>query len=139
MRSENLPFEQAQELIRDHVWVTHHHLMAGPTPAQMKGEKLLRPSLKVKDNLVEEEGYKFVMHQWETYKAQANLTANAKQHLESCLDDEITSILFGRLGKEGWEALTEEGLLDNMKEVFMKRRNWMINRMKLRSLKKGLD
>ena len=77
-RSEDLPFQQAQELVRDHVQVAHHHLMVGPTPAQLKVEKLPRTSLKVKDNLVEEEAYEFFMHQWETYKAQANLTVNSK-------------------------------------------------------------
>ena len=100
-RSENLPFKQAQVLVRDHIRYARHHLTAGLALAQLKAKKLSRPSLSVKDNPVEEETYKFFLHQWETYKAQANLTTNSKQHLESCLGDEITVILFGRLRKEG--------------------------------------
>ena len=74
-----------------------------------------------------------------TYKAQANLTVASKSHLESCFGDEVTVVLFGRLGQEGWDILTEETLLDNVKEVFVKKRNRMINRLKLQSQVQGPD
>ena len=48
-------------------------------------------------------------------------------------------ILFGRLGQAGWDQLTEDTLLDNVKEVFVKHRNWMVNCLKLRNLKQGPD
>ena len=105
----------------------------------MKAEKLVRPNLKLRDGLVEEEAYEYFLHRWTTFKAQANLTVATKSHLESCLGDEVTEILFGRLGQDEWEALTEDTLLDHVKAVFVKKRNRMINRLKLQSLMQGPD
>ena len=133
----DIAFEQATELIDKHVRLAHQAAAAGAAPAQLKAEKLVRPTIKVKDNLIEEEAYEFFLHQWSTYKNQANLTHGAKQHLESCLGYDITHILFSRLGQTGWNLLTEQTLLDTVKEVFVKRRNRMINRLKLRNLKQG--
>ena len=60
-----------------------------------------------------------------------------KDHLESCLGNEVTQILFGRLGSEGWALLTEETLLQEVKNVFVKKRNRMVNRLKLHNLIQG--
>ena len=83
--TKDLPFEQAKVLSMNHMKFAHQDLTAGPLPAQLKAEKLSRPSLPVKDNQVEEEEYEFFVHQWETYKDQANLSQNFKQHLKCCL------------------------------------------------------
>ena len=136
-KTVDIAFDQAQALVADHIKYAHQAAAAGAAPAQLKAEKLVRPSLKVKDSLIDEEAYEFFLHQWSTYKTQANLTHSAKQHLESCLGYDITHILFSRLGQAGWDLLTEQTLLDTVKEVFVKRRNRMINRLKLRNLKQG--
>ena len=106
-KSVDIAFEQAQALVADHVRFAHQNVAAGAAPAQLKAEKLTRPSIKIKDSQIDEEAFEFFLHQWTTYKAQANLTVNSKQHLESCLGEEITLILFGRLGQTGWQLLTE--------------------------------
>ena len=79
------------------------------------------------------------LHRWNTYKAQANLTVSTKSHLESCLDTEVTMILFGRLGQAGWDQLTEKTLLEEVKNVFVKKRNRMVNWLKLHNLLQGED
>ena len=55
------------------------------------------------------------------------------------MGDEVTKILFGRLGQAGWELLTEETLLEEVRNVFVKKRNRMINRLKLHNLMQGPD
>ena len=42
-----------------------------------------------------------------------------------------------QLGQSGLDSLSEEELLDKVKEVFVKKRNRMINRFKLRGLQQG--
>ena len=79
---------------------------------------------------MDEEEWEFFLHKWVTYKTQANLKVS-----ESFLGEEITEILFGKLGQAGWELLTEQNLLNTVKDVFIKRLNRIINRLKLRSLK----
>ena len=46
-------------------------------------------------------------------------------------------ILFGRLGQIEWDRMTEPELLDTVRDVFVKKRNRMVNRLKLRSIKQG--
>ena len=106
----DVPYENiavAQKAVDDHVRYAHQGAAAAGA-APMKAEKLVRPNLKIKDGLVEEESWEYFNHQWTTYKAQANLTVATKSHLESCLGDEVTHVLFGRLGQTGGDGLTEE-------------------------------
>ena len=117
----DIPFREAKVLLDDHVRIAHHQeVTAGDGPAQqLRPEKLSRPQLKLKDGQIDEETWEYFKHQWQTYKTSANLTVSAKQHLESCLGDKIMVIFFGRLGKEGWETLSEKDLLNNVKEVLI--------------------
>ena len=46
--------------------------------------------------------------------------------MENCLGDEVTVVLFGRLGQTEWDRLTEYELLDKVKDVFVKKRNRMV-------------
>ena len=48
-------------------------------------------------------------------------------------------MLFGRLGQDGWNKLDEEGLLKEVKEMFVKKRNRMVNRLKLQNMIQGDD
>ena len=54
------------------------------------------------------------------YKRQANLTSGVKEYLEACLGDEVTHVLFGRLGQTEWDQLTETTLLNKVKDMFLK-------------------
>ena len=45
--TEDLPFEQAEVLSTNQVKFAHQDLTASPSPAQLKAEKLSRPSLRV--------------------------------------------------------------------------------------------
>ena len=69
----------------------------------------------------DEETWEYFCHKWTTYKAQANLTIATKSHLEACLGDEVTQVLFGRLGQDGWNTLTETTLLESVKDIFVKK------------------
>ena len=131
--------EEAKGLLTDHIKYAHQVAAAGAVPATLKAEKLVRPSINVKEGVIDEEDWEYFLHRWMTYKNQANLTVATKSHLESCLGDEVTKILFGRLGQAGWELLTEQTLLDEVRNVFVKKRNRMINRLKLHNLMQGPD
>ena len=136
----DVPFDNiavAQKAVEDHVKFAHQAAAAGA--ATMKAEKLVRPTLTLRDGLIDEEAYEYFLHRWTTYKTQASLTVATKSHLESCLGDEVTLVLFGRLGQDGWDRLDEATLLETVKEVFVKKRNRMVNRLKLQSLMQGPD
>ena len=72
---------------------------------------------------MDEEAWEWFTHRWNTYKNQANLPVTTKSHLELCLGDNVTHILFGKISQTGWDKLTEELLLENVKNVFVKKRN----------------
>ena len=57
------PYEQAKDEKEDHVKYTHEHPADELRPAQLKAEKLSRPSLRTKDSQVEEDVYEFFIHQ----------------------------------------------------------------------------
>ena len=138
-KTQKINVSVAIQLLEQHVRCVHQAVGAGTTDVTLKPEKLIRPALKVRDGAIEEESWEFFTHQWATYKIQANLTASAKSHLESCLGDEVTLVLFGRLGQDGWNKLDEEGLLKEVKEMFVKKRNRMVNRLKLQNMIQGDD
>ena len=79
----DVPFDNAQQLVEGHVKFAHQNVAAGAAAATLKAEKLVRPSLKIRDGLIDEEAWEFFCHQWTTYKTQANLTVATKSHLES--------------------------------------------------------
>ena len=132
-KTDSVAVETAKELLNDHVRFAHQAAVAG-APNAMKAEKLVRPQVHVKDGQIDEEAWEYFCHKWTTYKRQASLTVATKSHLESCLGDDVTLVLFGRLGQTGWDALTEDTLLDTVRDVFVKKRNRMVNRLKLNNL-----
>ena len=136
-KTDNVTNELVKISIEAHVKYAHQAAAAGAAAATLKAEKLVRPTLQVRDGVIEGEAWEYFVHRWGTYKAQANLTVATKDHLESCLGNEVTQILFGRLGSEGWALLTEETLLQEVKNVFVKKRNRMVNRLKLHNLIQG--
>ena len=120
--------------------VAHAHQGGATQPSsQPRTEKLTRPQLKVKDGLVTEEAWEYFNHQWSVHKRQANIQANLKEYLEQCLGDDITHVLFGRLGQTEWDKLTETTLLKQVEDMFLKKRNRMVNRLKLHGMNQDLD
>ena len=47
--------------------------------------------------------------------------------------------MYNRLGPEAFSAFTEEGLLDEAAKVSVRRRNKLVNRLKLSDMKQGED
>ena len=58
-----------------------------------------------------EEVFSYFVHSWKEYKQLANVTTAVKQHLAKCLGEEVSTLLYGTFGPEGYIALTEDGLL----------------------------
>jgi hypothetical protein len=80
-----------------------------------------------------------ILLHWYQTKVQANVTARQKHHLAACLDRDIRQQIFNRLGTDGWEALTEEQLLEAVKEMFLRKKNRFVNRIKLTRIMQGPD
>ena len=136
----DLTFADAKLLLDDHIRMIHgQRTQEDAGNSSLKAERIARPQLRVKDSQIDEDTWEYFTHQWKTYKISTGIKDNAKQHLENCLGDEVTVILFGRLGQTEWDRLTESELLDTVKEVFVKKRNRMVNRLKLRSIRQGPD
>ena len=66
-------------------------------------------------------------------------TEMAKKELSHCLSDEIQMLLFGRYGKEQYEALTEILLIAAIKEMVVRTRNKLVTRHKLRQMVQSHD
>ena len=95
----DIDFADAKLLHDDHVKMLHEQrAQEGTENSSLKAERIARPQIKVKDSQIDEDTWECFVHQWTTYKISTNIKNNPKQHLENCLGDEITVILFGRLG-----------------------------------------
>ena len=99
-KTPSAPADTAIKLIEQHVKYAHQNAVAGPEAAVLKAEKLVRPTIQIRGGVIEDEEWEYFLHRWNTYKTQANLTVATKSHLESCLGNDITVVLFGRLGQE---------------------------------------
>ena len=99
--------ELALQLLAMHMNHAHPNQVQAPTTTQVKTGKIVRPRLELKDSFVDEETFAFFEHRWTEYKGMAGVTTDmAKKELSHCLSDEIQMLLFGRYGKEQYEALT---------------------------------
>ena len=89
---------------------------------------------------MDEETFAFFEHRWSEYKGMARVEdALAKKELSHCLSDEVQMLLFGRYGKEQYEALTEPLLITAVKEMVVRTRNKMVTRHKLRKMVQSHD
>ena len=62
-----------------------------------------------------EKAFGYVEHAWKEYKTLAGVTTAVKQHLASCLGEEVLTLLYAKFGAEGYDALTEDGLMEAAK------------------------
>ena len=68
-----------------------------------------------------------------------NITGQEKQNLAFGLGPEVVGLVFHRLGQETYEALSEENLLKEAKQLVVKSRNKLVYRLKLGTLVQGGD
>ena len=83
----------------------------------------MRPQLVMKDGYVTEEVFSYFVHSWKEYKQLANVTTAVKQHLAKCLGEEVSTLLYGKFGPEGYDALTKDGLLEAAKGMVVNASN----------------
>ena len=102
--------ELALTALRIHADSVHVGQAVGGVQQQVRPEKVRRPQLMVKEGFVTEEAFDYFEHEWEEYKTLAAVTTAVKQHLSSCLGSEVSTMVYNKFGKTGYEALTEATL-----------------------------
>ena len=95
--------------------------------------RIQQPKIIVTDGAVLEEDWEFFLHSWSEYKTLASPGTQAKEILGNVLG-EIAAGVFSRLGKAGYEGLTEDDLLVHAKKLVVKERNLLVNRLKLATI-----
>ena len=108
------------------------------TPARTG--KFVRPRLELKDSFVDEEVFAFFVHRWKEYKSVSGVKAeNAKQVLGQCLSDEVAMLVVGKYGEGSYTTMTEDALINAVKEMVVRTRNKMVTRHKLRKMIQSHD
>ena len=80
--------ELATQLLRIHA-DSVHVVPVGNVHQPVWAEKVKRPQLVVKEGFVTEEAFGYFEHAWKEYKTLAAVTTAGKQHLSSCLGEEV--------------------------------------------------
>ena len=65
----------------------------GNVQQPVRPEKVRRPQLVVKEGFVTEEAFGYFEHAWKEYKTLVAVTTAVKQHLSSCLGEEVSTLL----------------------------------------------
>ena len=139
-KTEEMEQEGALQLMEMHTRLAHSQQVQALNTSQVKTGKIVRPRLELKDSFVDEETFAFFEHRWSEYKGMASVMPNmAKKELSHCLSDEIQMLLFGRYGKDQYEALTEILLIAAIKEMVVRTRNKLVTRHKLRQMVQSHD
>ena len=86
-----------------------------------------------------EEAFGYFEHAWKKYKTLAAVTTAVKQHFSSCLGEEVSTLLYAKFGVEGYEALTEAGLMEAAKGMVVKTRNRLVMQLQLKKILQGPD
>ena len=106
--------------------------------AAPRTEKFSRPKLELKDGMVSEEDWEFFLHSWAEYKRLADPGLHCREILGLSLG-EVAGRVFNRVGSAPYEKLTEQELLIEAKKLAVKRRNKLVNRIKLAGMVQGGD
>ena len=102
----------ALQLLEMHVQARHVvYVPVGDGQQQVRPEKVKRPKLVVKDGYVADEAFDYYEHAWREYKTLASVNTAVKQHLSSCLEEEVLTMVFNQYGEMGYDALDETALL----------------------------
>ena len=115
------------------------HAHVAPVPVgndqqQVRPEKIRRPQLVVKEGFVTEEAFEYFEHAWDEYKTLAGVTTAVKQHLSSCLGEEVSTLVHATYGTAGYKALTEASLMAAAKGIMVKTRNRLVMELQLKNL-----
>ena len=141
-KTPELQFDQAMAVLDRHLLGVHqqggHPERQDATPARTG--KFVRPRLELKDSFVDAEVFAFFVHRWKEYKSVSRVAADeAKQVLGQCLSDEVAMLVVGKYGPGAYDGMTEDALLNAVKEMVVRTRNKMVTRHKLRKMIQSHD
>ena len=105
--------------------VAHRAPVPAPANQTVKSEKVMRPQFVMKDGYVMEEAFSYFVHSWKESKQ----LANVKQHFAKCLGEEVSTLLYGKFGPKGYDALTKDGLMEAAKGMVVKARNKLVTQL----------
>ena len=100
-------------------------------------EKIQCPKLELKGGSSTEEQWEFFTFRWGQYKTMVDITGRETENLAIGLGAEVVGLVFHRLGKGTYEALTEGNLLKEAKQLVVKSRNKLVHRLKLGPWSRG--
>ena len=106
--------------------------------APARTEKYSRPKLELKDGMVAEEDWEFFIHNWNEFKRLASPGEHSREILGLCLG-KVAGRVFSRVGSTLYDKLTEQELLKEAKSLAVRRRNKLVNRIKLAGMTQGGD
>ena len=106
--------------------------------APARTEKYSRPKLELKDGMVAEEDWEFFIHNWNEFKRLASPGEHSREILGLCLG-EVAGRVFSRVGSTLYDKLTEQELLKEARSLAVRRRNKLVNRIKLAGMTQGGD
>ena len=106
--------------------------------APARTEKYARPKLELKDGMVAEEEWEFFLHNWNEFKRLACPGEHSREILGLCLG-EVAGRVFNRVGSILYDKLSEQELINEAKSLAVRRRNKLVNRMKLAGMFQGGD
>ena len=89
----------ALQILEMHVQANHVvQVPVGNGQQQVRPEKVQRPKLVVKDGFVTDEAFNYFEHAWGEYKTLASVNTAVKQHLSSCLGEEVSTMVYNTYG-----------------------------------------
>ena len=125
--------ELATQLLRIHA-DSVHVVPVGNVHQPVRPEKVRCPQLVVKEGFVTEEAFGYFEHAWKEYKTLAAVTTAVKHYLSSCLGEEVSTLLYAKFGAEGYDALTEAGLMEAAKGMVVKTRYRLVMQLQLKKI-----
>ena len=61
---------------------------------QVRSERIQRPKLVIKEGFTTDEAFNYFEHAWGEHELLASITTAAKQHLSSCLGEEVSTLVY---------------------------------------------
>ena len=126
------------QLMQMHIGAKHAAPPVVAPVATARMEKFPRPKLMLVDGYIDEEAWEYFINSWKNYKTLANPGGSAREILGACLG-EVDNMVFARAGSEVYNKMTEANLLEEARKMVVKKRNKLVNRLKLNSLVQGGD